>query len=54
MLCDKIDCVLETLSIVTLHRISGNKVIACTWHVMTHSHAVNLTRLTCDYAKKNN
>ena len=35
---------MDTLN-VTLHRISGNKVIARTRHVMTRLHAVNLTRL---------
>ena len=39
---------------VTLHGISGNKVNARTWHVITRSHANGMTRLPCGYAHENN
>ena len=39
---------------VTLHLVSGNKVNACTLHVMTRSHANGMTRLLCRYVHKNN
>ena len=39
---------------MTLLGFSGNKVIARTLHVMTHSHQVDLARLTFAYPHKNN
>ena len=47
-------CSTLILLFVTLHGISGDKVIACTRHIMTHRHVVDLRRLTCSYALKSN
>ena len=41
------------LQYVTLHRMSGNKVNVCTWHVLACSHANGMTYLPCRYAHKN-
>ena len=39
---------------VTLHGVSGNKVNAHTLHVITRSHAIDMTYLPWRYAHKNN